>query len=188
MRTWKRLLAVSALLALFSFTTGFGCQHSSGPSEPEDELAATIYLDSHATYLHTNNDPGAVDAEAVRLADHGIDPGELIAIYMKGGFNNGYAETQAAVGVFSSSNVLLDQSELNRVQGAIDAGNDYFTPATLSGGEPTDIAEDFNCCPDVCLYVPSGANYLFVSAQDNYYVDNSDDGGDFRFQLWKRKD
>jgi hypothetical protein len=88
------------------------------------------------------------------------------------------------IGVFSSNSVLLAQSQLNRVSGAIAAGTPLITRPTQSGSLPTDIPQDFLIQPpenppgirtNISIRVPLGAAFLFVSANDSKFSDNSDD-------------
>jgi hypothetical protein len=86
--------------------------------------------------------------------------------------------------VFSGSATLLSSANLHRVQNAIDAGTDVFTPNTWLGGSPTDITQDFavddgSTFSFVELQVPAGASYIFFSVYDSLFGDNGDPNGDF---------
>ena len=76
--------------------------------------------------------------------------------------------------VFSSSNVLLAQSELKRVPGAIDCGIDFTTDVTWHGKHVTDIPEDFDA-RGADVIIPKGAKYLFIGVTDGFVTDNTAD-------------
>jgi hypothetical protein len=99
------------------------------------------------------------------------------------------------LGLFSTTSTLdNDLDSLNRVPGAIDYGEDYFTPDTWwQDGRPelsqklqskgidwytssmkTDIPEDFQIFPytGMKIEVPRNAKFLFLSLIDAYYRDN----------------
>lgn len=89
------------------------------------------------------------------------------------------------IGVFSSTNLLGLYTEPNRVKGAIETGSDFVTSNTHSGwsGEDlsTDISEDFkwgtgNQNLILTLFIPEGAEYLFLAAYDDGYHDNTSNG------------
>jgi hypothetical protein len=116
----------------------------------------------------------------VSLAAHGILPGDYLLIDQLGYYNGGGGGThlEQMHGLFSSSDVLLGGDLLNRVPGAIDAGEDYWTIPTFNcGGEATNIAEDFGISPFVRIRVPAGAKYLFIAPDESKYEDNYNDGG-----------
>jgi hypothetical protein len=101
------------------------------------------------------------------------------------------------IGLFSSTSELKQSDELNRVPGAIDAGENYATWPTYwddymetvfttlvnkgvdvsgyqLGSMPTDIPQDF-IIPrkgGLSIEVPQDARYLFVCAVDNWYSEN----------------
>lgn len=86
--------------------------------------------------------------------------------------------------IFSSNAILLPAANLNRVQDAIDAGTDIFTPNTWLGGSPTDIPQDFavddgSTFSSVEIRVPSGATRIFFTVNDSLFGDNADPNGDF---------
>jgi hypothetical protein len=84
------------------------------------------------------------------------------------------------MGVFSASTTLLGPTLLNRVPGAIDAGQDHPTIPTCPGNLPTDIPQDFSVNPtSVDVVIPAGAAYLFLATRDCLYRDNTDPDGDF---------
>ena len=149
-------------------------------------------LDPNDTYLHVEASDVAGDAVVIDLAALGISPGVTIELTQTGDFDGdgvgGAGETQTSLSaVFSSSDVLLPKSNLNRVQDAIDAGTDIVTAVTCDGAnEPTDISEDFRIggpgatvLPPLQIVVPFGATHLFAAAPDCLYADNADTDGDF---------
>ncbi|NIT61742.1 MAG: T9SS type A sorting domain-containing protein [Aliifodinibius sp.] len=86
------------------------------------------------------------------------------------------------IGVFSSNDSLLDPSQPHRVPGAIDAGEDFTTSPTWNGGLPTDIPEDF-FIDSILIQVPDSASFIFVSAHDSWYNDNTDPDNDFAVDM-----
>jgi hypothetical protein len=164
-------------------------------AEVGQAIASVTTVNPAATYLRTNGEAVA-DAVPIDLTALGIDPGDTIRLERLGdweagaGFN--FDEWTMLIGVFSASNVLLSSDQLNRVQDALDAGDDVFTGPTQNGGLATDIAEDFQISgfPDddplisfVILQVPPLAEYLFIVAPDTLYADNFDPDGDFALQI-----
>jgi hypothetical protein len=137
-------------------------------------LPAEILIDPKATYLRTSND-SATDPVPINLADYGILAGNLVRLTSLGYFNNGVGNLSfGMMGVFSSNSVLLAQSQTHRVPGAIPAGRPYTTANTYYGSLTTDIPQDFTILrTDISVYVPAGAAYLFVSAHDSFYQDNT---------------
>ncbi len=159
--------------------------------------ADTILVNPRATYLRTNSDPSALDAVAINLStlSFTVTPGDFIRLERMGDYSAGSSlpDTQTwMVGVFSSSNVLLGSSNLNRVAGAIDAGTDVTTSPTFFGSLSTDIAQDFKISDPVgvpggissiIVEVPTGAAYLFVSPNDSFFGDNTDPNGNYGVQI-----
>jgi len=143
-------------------------------------------LDPQATYLRTNNDPGAKSAFPFDLGALGISPGDLLTLERvgdyryRGGIADGDTAT-ATIGVFSGSATLLGGANPNRVPGAIDAGTDVFSLPTDSGGLPTDISQDFALTTTVV--VPTGASHLFISPNDSFFGDNTDPDNDYGVRL-----
>jgi hypothetical protein len=140
---------------------------------------APIAIGPRGTWLRTNNDPSAVAPVAIDLAALGILPGAEISIERLGTWatTNVWPETRSeAMGLFSSSTTVLPGTNLNRVPGAIDAGEDVLTETTANGSQPTDIPEDFAIAGETptVLIVPNQATTLFVAVPDRFYGDNVD--------------
>jgi hypothetical protein len=181
----RRSLVAVGILALLGITVG--CHESTSPSQVEEELIGFFHVDPAATYLHTCDDAGALDAQPIVLADEDLAPGDRIRIRVVGQFFAGYVDSDNMAAVFSASDTLLDGSELNRVADAVDAGLDFESPLTYGCGEqPTDIPEDFECTDNTTVTIPVGATHLFVTALDTYFGDNTDTDGDFGIKIWKR--
>ena len=144
----------------------------------------TISLNPKNTYLHTNSDASG-DAVPVDLAALGITPGMHLRLRQPGDYDLGPTGDNYThlVGIFSATATLLDESNLHRVQDAIDAGFDVQTGDTWVGTQPTDVPEDFAITypplTDVTVTVPAGAAFLFVTALDSLYQDNTDPDGDY---------
>ena len=149
---------------------------------------SSVSVDPFATYLRIDT---AVDSAGntvpIALAALGVSAGDTIVLKRVGdyvGISAGADDQTAMVGVFSASSVLLAQTNLNRVQDAIDAGTDFVTGATFPNNLPTDIAEDFFVTGGgIQIQVPTGATHLFVAVPDNLYGDNQDPDGDFAVEI-----
>lgn len=165
------------------------------PTEATASLVQSI--DPRSTYFHTNGDPNAGNATAIDLTANGFLPGMRIRITRVGGYDNSGPQSvddfrRTMSGVFSASNILGPPENVNRVVGAIDAGDDWTSPNTFVGGESTDIPEDFlisdefgnmGTMSSVALDIPNGATHLFVSAVDTFFGDNADPNENFGVQL-----
>lgn len=148
----------------------------------------TQFRSRTSTYLRTNqeqlgptliapDDQFSPTVMGFRLSHYDIHPGDRISIKSDLDYEMNAAGTAHGynlVAVFSSSSrILTDPNVLNRVPGAIDAGDDYFTPPTHFGGVQTDIPEDFLVTPtEVFVEVPANADYIFLSHLDTYFSDN----------------
>ena len=138
-----------------------------------------ISLNPKATYLHVNSD-AALNAVPIDLAALGYQPGDMVKLSRLGEFDSGPAPKGSIglLGVFSSSNVLLPATNLNRVPGAIEAGMDFASACTFFSCQPTDIPQDFaigapnGSFTSVCLTIPAGATHLFVGPHDSFFQDN----------------
>src|SRR5436190_4518307 len=153
--------------------------------------ATFVSVDPRATYLKTDSDT-AFDAVAYPLSIFAASPGDVIRIERVGFYtplNPGYPDSVRYLdAVFSGSATLLPSANLNRVQGAIDAGTDFLSANTRIGGSPTDITQDFvvddgNTFSFVELQVPDGATHLFFTVNDSLFGDNADPNGDFGAQI-----
>ncbi|GMR07758.1 MAG: hypothetical protein BMS9Abin26_0762 [Gammaproteobacteria bacterium] len=146
--------------------------------------AAPISINPVNTYLLTNNDP-AGNTIPILLADFSINAGDTIEFGLFGDWDNGPDADvfNTTIGIFSSSTTLLASSVLNRVTDAIDAGIDNITPNTYFGNLATDIPEDFLITNGLNIVVPTGAVYLFVSARDSLYYDNSDPDNNYAISI-----
>ena len=152
-------------------------------------LPVEIIINPRATYLNYDDtdvlkgefqDPPTPpkDAIPILLLDYGITEGDCIRLEQIGGYKMYLTDEDvphSLGGVFSATDVLLprDPDNPNRVQDAIDAGIDVLTGNTYDDDWPTNIAEDF-LITDIIIQVPYGAKYLFASALDVAYWDNSD--------------
>lgn len=147
----------------------------------------TLTVDPSLTFLHTNQDT-AGGTVAIDLWALGIHEGDSLLLERLGAFaphGTGAADDYAAgmIGVFSSTNQLLDGSFLNRVTGAIDAGTDVTTSVSYYGAMASDITQDFAIGNGTTLTAPVGGRYLFVAASDSYWGDNTDPNGDFQLRI-----
>ena len=147
-------------------------------------IADEFDLDPQATYLKTFADPvpagNLIDFSDMSFS---IEEGNLLCIERLGDFSknrNCPDNRKDLIAVFSASDTILPNNELNRVVDAINAGIDVETLPTFDGGLPTDINEDFLVASadgqktSVKIYVPAGAQYLFLSARDTRFFDNFD--------------
>lgn len=146
--------------------------------------SAVFLINPIDTYLLTNNDP-AGDTTPILLSENSINAGDKIIFHLLGNWDNGPGTDtfNNTIGIFSGSASLLASSNLNRVMDAIDAGIDEPTPNTFHGNLSTDVPEDFLITDGLAIVVPTGATYLFVSARDSLYFDNSDANNNYAFSL-----
>ncbi len=150
-------------------------------------FADYVWINPRSTYLRTNADPGAIDAQPIDLQALGILPGYFIKLERLGDFGSTTGRddgeyNEDMVVVFSASDTLLAPDQLVRVPDAVVAGGVYSTPNTLIGDLPTDIAEDFYVYIEA-LCVPTEARYLFVSGVDSFFGDNFDANHDFALRI-----
>jgi hypothetical protein len=146
--------------------------------------ATFVPLDPTTTYLHTFNDsPTPAPALALRLADFGFGPGNRITLQAQGDIDNGPGGDtfDFTMGVFSASNLLLDNEQRYRVVDAITSDGPAFASVpTYSGSHPTDIPQDFGFDKTaITVTVPAGAVYLFLAKSDAWYHDNTDPDHDY---------
>ena len=153
----------------------------------------TIPLDPRAAYLRCNNDP-APGTVAIPLAPAGIAPSQVVRIRRLGDYDNGPGGDTfgTTIAVFSADATLLPLATAARVPGALEAGCDFVSSPTWSGGLATDIPEDFLVAAgagstatqnEVVVVVPANATHLFVCPHDSLYHDNRDPDGDYAVEL-----
>ena len=130
-------------------------------------MATTISIDPKSTFLRTNNDPAAVNSISIELASLGLGTGDYVRLEQLGDLSQRTGDpdivTGHLLGVFSNTNILLGSSTLNRVQDAIDAGNDESTGPTFFGNLPNDIAA-------FILYKVVPDAYLFCFSQNSWNI------------------
>jgi len=132
----------------------------------------------------------ALGPEIILLSSLGIIPGDTITLSAQGAICFNLACTPDTNptfdGAFSSSDVLLDASNLDRIPGIIGGSapppgaTPVYTGLTYDG-LTTDIAQDFSIPPpfnlsspaSTSIVVPAGAVYLFLGISDSLYSDNS---------------
>ena len=174
-----------------------GCS-SSSDSEPTPTVTSTeespsadfdsftITIDSRATFLRKDStDSRTPDPAKIDLENRGISTGDEIEFDVSGRWANdsseyGEPDNCRSNGVFSRSGELRGIEKLNRVPGAIDAGEDVDNTNTYESNEPTDIPEDFKisykednqCVRQNTVTVPERAEYLFIGVRDSAYHDN----------------
>lgn len=158
-------------------------------------LAAQIQIpiNTKATYLHTQSDPGAVPAPAIPIAALGVAPGQWLAITTVGSYsdNGGADSSKNLIAVFSNGPTLLADAPgiVSRVPGAIATGANTVTGTTYYGASPTDIVADFvvtrnSWTNGTLVRVPVGATHLFLSVYSSgqnftYFSNNSDPNADY---------
>lgn len=119
------------------------------------------------------------DPLVISLAEAGAAPGDTLRLETVGTYSiltllmDG-TDTRLG-GVFSSTDEVLDASELFRIPGAIDVAPNVYTWPSLFclfgecadlGGD--DIPEDFLINPALDIVVPAGAEYLIVAPIDGF--------------------
>lgn len=154
----------------------------------------TIKIDPSATYLRTRGEYPP-DSPAIDLEGLGFQAGDLIKLEVQGAFVQssgiGYDHRNDLLGVFSSSSTLMPQEGgTHRVPDAIDAGIDFISRPSYYLEYSTDIAEDFEISSydpaadnSLIIRIPIGARYLFVSPNDNYFIDNYEYTDDFSLSI-----
>ena len=161
-----------------------------GDSQSPGQSSGFQPINPRATYLRTNIDTTALDTVPFALASILLSPGTIATLRQFGAYQDAVGSPEIStdtVAVFSQTDVLLAQDQLNRVEGAVDAGVDFVTLDTLDGN-PTDIPEDF-FLPNIGfgsplhIAVPDGATHLFVAPNDSLYDNNDDPNGDYGFQI-----
>lgn len=144
--------------------------------------AVQFLVNSPATYLRAVGE-SPFNANAIDLNANGFFAGQTVFVSRAGSWNHLGGGTPTDYGlsaVFSTSNVLLPTPLLNRVPGAIATGAPaWVSPNTFVGNVNTDISEDFQVdnqtgtANGITLVIPTGALFLFATAQDNFFQDNN---------------
>ena len=144
---------------------------------------STFFLQSANDVCSEYNIPGCnMDPIFISLISLGVQTGDTITIRGEGGLcfyaNQGCTVYLPDLGaVFSSSNILLAPSFLNRLPGAVAPGADAILIGnnpnlrTFAGNLDTAIPDAFYL--PAMIVVPAGGNYLVVAVLDSAYADNS---------------
>ncbi len=146
----------------------------------------TITIDSRSTFLRKDSpDSRNPNPAIINLESRGISTGDRIEFAVSGLWANdddeyGDPDNCRSIGLFSRSSELRGIETLNRVPGAIDAGDDIGNADTYESNKPTDIPEDFEisyqednqCVRQTVITVPEEAEYLFIGVRDSAYQDN----------------
>lgn len=162
-------------------------------SPPYFDVPDQLSIDPSATYLRTAPDDDAADAKAIDLSQYGVSGGDTVKLTRVGEYNKQGSGGQGMIGVFSETDELRSADRLNRVPGAVDAGDGVGTLPTFTTDEETDITEDFRIAfangfnPSVAVEVPQDAEYLFVSPYDNFFQDNADPDDDYALRITTRQ-
>lgn len=164
------------------FNSGFEQPKSDTPPPPK-----TFAVNPASTFLRSSPDDPSLDALVIDLNDSGFLPGMDVKLTQVGQYIPVYLGTDGArdlAALFSSSEVILDSSERDRVPGAIDWSFDTQTFATCGENpQPTDIEEDFRIDPSAYVTIPDEGRYLIVGVPDCYNSDNMDPDGDFGVRI-----
>lgn len=169
-----RLTRAYSILVAFALSTQVG--------NAATVTSVTFSLDPKSGFLRTQDDPGALNAPAIRLSQFGFAPGDSIRLTGLGSYDRGgtYGRLFDLIGVFSESRRLLPGRFRNRVPDAIPVGPEFVTVPTNAGNAPTDITQDFLISNydgyprQVDVTIPQRASFLFVGTADAYYSDNSE--------------
>jgi hypothetical protein len=144
-------------------------------------------VDPWSTYLRTVND-APMPPLVVALSAIGVGPGQWLRVASTGdyAFAAGQPDNyRTLIGAFSSSATVLPETGFpHRLPDAVAAGPHIPTGASLFGGQPTDLPEDFVIShplwtDHVFVEVPPNATHLIVGTLDSYFGDNNDPDGDF---------
>lgn len=169
----------------------------------EDDLAASVtgdisgggafnfvQIDPATTFLRVDPDDSPVGAPVVLDLENdlGIAAGDIVFISVQGSYQFDTPQSgdrSNVIGVFSGSNTLLAQDQVDRVQDAILAptATSIYTGPTLPNGYARDIAQDFDAS-DAVIEVPDGATHLFLAPRDDRLADNIDPDGDFGVEVF----
>lgn len=147
-----------------------------GLATPQAALADFFPLSARSTFLRTANDEGALAPAIVELDGLGVSGGDTISLRVVGTYryNSLFGASDAVLGVFSSSSILLGGEQAHRVPDAIQIDSIVFTVPTYFWNQSTEINEDFvlNGATKIHVMVPEGATHLFLGTHDSFYSDN----------------
>lgn len=135
-------------------------------------------VNSKGTYLRYAWD-APQPPTTVELADIGAAPGDVLRIKRRGNYYQwiGGPPWADVVALFSSSSFVSgDPLAQYRVPGAIEAGDDVWTPSTYNFGLYTDIPQDFSVMNTVEVVVPPGATHLLFTTLSEFFADNTNNG------------
>ncbi|GAB5534394.1 MAG: hypothetical protein Rubg2KO_06430 [Rubricoccaceae bacterium] len=172
------LLALPFLLLSACDTTGDD-SNDPGPYV----VVGTFDIDPTGTYLRTSQDP-ANGPTVIKLDSLGVVAGDSLYVRILGEMDldpgagtNGQpgALSFSMIGVFSSSDTVLESDVLERVPGAINVPGVIESGTTGVGELPTDIPEDVVMNRGQFL-VPAGATTLLMSPNDRFFSDNTTTG------------
>jgi hypothetical protein len=170
---------------------------------------AEFLIDPQATYLRRGtgeflgsitSDVPVIDPVPIDLLGLGYTPGMSIIIEQLGDWSNsegGTDDIRRTIGVFSSDNAIITGDPdspgpdafdtVDRISSAIPAGSPFVTQNTFFGDLTTDIPADFlvssNDVHAIGITIPNGARYLWISALDTNYRDNSDPNRNYRVRV-----
>ncbi len=187
-----RLLLSAAVLLLLAACDSYGVDTPVPTPVPTViDTLGTVRVAPHATYLRTEQDPGATSTAALPLDSLGVAPGDALTFYVTGYVDLQPGTVPAArsrdlVGVFAASPALAAPDALARVTGALDAGADFVTDSTAVGRVATDVPQDF-FATRATVTVPAGATHLFLAVHDVFYSDNADVGEGVSVTLLRRR-
>jgi DNA-binding winged helix-turn-helix (wHTH) protein len=149
-----------------------------GGASPSSIIVA---VDPRSHIWHASTADKPIAAVIVDLAFNGFAPGDVLEFEIEvplpglslfscdGPFQENGKEK--VYGVFSSTSVMLSQSEQYRFPDAIKAGTDVISGYAIDG-QATDIPDDFSLKADPRVEIPQGARYLMLSVSDTFYADN----------------
>jgi len=149
-----------------------------------------VSVDPADTYLHTNSDPLAGDAVAIDLSALGLSAGMLVQFnVVEETYFDGTSDVYPVMGgVFSATSTIDAASNLNRIPGAVAPPfyEPFVSQSTKFGGQSTDISQDLVLGgeEDPAVVIPSGAQYLFVTVDDDFFGDNTTTSPDFGFMVF----
>ena len=159
----------------------------------EAEASFIVSVDPKATFIRTNDDPGALNMVPIDLAANGINPGDVLLLERLGDYSFDVLsnpprpdDVTNMIGLFSSSSTLLESNVLDRVPGSLATVGVYqpwATEPTYLGGLPTAVPNTFSINPFALVQVPTGAQFLFVSPSDSLFTDNGDPNGNYALRV-----